>query len=407
MRIGVVSVIAALLGGATLASAQEAPQPKASPYTSVIGTVDKVDSAGKAITVKPDKGDQATVKYDDRTTFSKIPAGETDPKKATPAAASDVAEGDRILARVLTADPARPARSVLLTKHADIVSRQQRTQDEWKTATTGPITSIGPNQIKITSRVPGSPTPKEIAVDISGKVNYQRYNPETGKYEPSTVAAIKTGDQLRVLGQKNADGTEIKAEDIGTGAFKTIGVQIKTIDAAANQIVGTETGSKKPVVIALRADTTLKKFNEMAANMVARQINPTYQQAGGGRRGGGGAPAGGAPGAGAPDGAAAAQGGRGFGGPGGPGGRGFGGGRGRGGMDINRIIEQQPPIQLADLKPGDAIIVTGATGNDPSRVGATAILAGVEPILRAAPNNGADPLAGNWSIGGGAGGEQQ
>ena len=85
-----------------------------------------------------------------------------------------------------------------------------------------------------------------------------------------------------------------------------------------------------------------------------------------------------------------------------------GGGMGRGGrggrnMDIGRIIEQQPSIQLADLKPNDAIIVTGATGNDASKITATALVAGVEPILRAAPNNAADPLAGSWNMGGGGG----
>ena len=72
-------------------------------------------------------------------------------------------------------------------------------------------------------------------------------------------------------------------------------------------------------------------------------------------------------------------------------------------MDIGKIIEQQPAITLAELKAGDAIIVTGATGNDPAKLTATALVAGVEQILRAAPSNGADPLAGSWNMGGGGG----
>ncbi|MGD1070469.1 MAG: hypothetical protein ABSB15_10045 [Bryobacteraceae bacterium] len=74
-------------------------------------------------------------------------------------------------------------------------------------------------------------------------------------------------------------------------------------------------------------------------------------------------------------------------------------------MDIGKIIEQQPAIQLADLKPNDAIIVTGATGDSPSKIIATALVAGVEPILRAAPSNAPDPLAGSWNMGGAPGGE--
>src|SRR5215472_1755508 len=276
-----------------------------SAYTSVIGTVEKIDAGAKAVTVKPDKGDaSATVKYDERTTFEVIPAGETDMKKATPAKDTDLAEGDKVLARVLTADPAKPARTVYITKQADLAKRRERTQEEWKTATNGIITSVDPSVIKINARVPGSPTPKEISVETGPKVDYQRYNAETGAYEASGFAAIKVGDQLRVLGEKNADLTQIKAESIGTGSFKTIGVLVKTIDPAAKQIIGTETSSKKPVVVALRGDTTIKKFSDMAAMMVARQLNPTYQQTVGRGARGGGAPGGGAPGGGAPPAAA-------------------------------------------------------------------------------------------------------
>ena len=54
-------------------------------------------------------------------------------------------------------------------------------------------------------------------------------------------------------------------------------------------------------------------------------------------------------------------------------------------MDVGRTIEQQPAIQLADLKPGDPIIVLGANTNDPGRLVAITLVSGVEPILRAAP----------------------
>jgi hypothetical protein len=360
-----------------------------SPYVSVLGTVEKVDTAGKVITVKPPKADATTVKFDERTTFQKMPAGETDTKKATPAEPTDIAVGDRVIARVLTADPTgKPARTVIVEKQAELAARQEKTQEEWKTATSGLVKAIDAGAITITARVPGSPAPKEIAVRMSPKVDVTRYNPENGKYEASTMAAIKVGDQLRVLGEKNADSTEIKATDVGSGTFKTMGMLVKTIDPATNQISGTDTGSKLPIVIRLRADTSLKKFNDMSAMMVARQLNPTLQQAGRGNRGGGGA----APpptADGAPQGA----------------GRGPGGGRGGRNMDVGKIIEQQPTIQLTDLKPGDALIVNIATGSDPAKVYAIGLVAGVEPILRAAPNSGPDPLAGSWNMGGGGGGE--
>ncbi|MDP9171230.1 MAG: hypothetical protein M3N54_11485, partial [Acidobacteriota bacterium] len=389
-----------------IAPAQDAAQPAKSPYESVIGTVGQSDTAAKVFTVKPDKGDDTTVKYDDKTSFLRIPAGETDMKKALPAAASDVAIGDRIVARVFTADPTgKPARTLYVTKKADLAQRQQSTEEEWKNATSGLVSSVdtGAHQIRFMAKVPGSPAPKEIVADISGKVDYRRYDPDSAKYTESTLAAVKVGDLVRVLGQKNADGTEIKVQSIGSGSFKTIGIQVKSIDAAAKSISGIEISSKRPVTVALRGDTELKKFSDAAAMMVARQLNPSYQQVGGrGGRGGGGGGGNGAPAAapapGAGDGAGA--------GAGAGGGMGRGGGRGGRNMDIGKLIEQQPSIELADLKPGDAIIVTGAIGADPARVTATALVAGVEQILRAAPSNGADPLAGSWSTGGAGGGDQ-
>jgi len=427
MRTVVASVCLVVFGATGSLFAQDAAAAgKASPYASVIGAVNKVDATGKVVTVKPDKGDDTTVKFDDRTSFLRIAAGETDMKKATDAKAADLEVGDRVIARVQTTDPTgKPARTIYITKAADLSKRVLDTAAQWKNATRGLATAIDPAAKTITISTKVGQTARETVLDISGKVDFRHYKPETGQYEAGLLASIRTGDQILVLGQRA--GETIKADSIGFGSFKTIGVVVKSIDAASNTIVGTEAGSKKPITVTLRADTSVKKFSEMSANMVARMLNPTMQNAGG-RGGPGGARGAGAPSAapgaapggdaargGPPAGAAAGgppaggegRGGFGQGGPGGaPGGRGGfgGGGRGRGGMDIGSIIEQQPTIQLSELKAGDALIVTGATGVDSAKLIATALIAGVEPILRAAPSNGADPLAGAWSVGGGGGG---
>jgi hypothetical protein len=83
----------------------------------------------------------------------------------------------------------------------------------------------------------------------------------------------------------------------------------------------------------------------------------------------------------------------------------MGGGRGRGGMDVGRIIEQQPAIQLADVKPNDNLIVSVAIGADPAKIFAIGLVAGADPVLRATANSGPDPLGGSWNMGGGGGGE--
>jgi hypothetical protein len=131
---------------------------------------------------------------------------------------------------------------------------------------------------------------------------------------------------------------------------------------------------------------------------MARRLNPSFQAEGGrGGRGNRGQGAGAAePGAGqAPDG------GRGnFAGGGNFAGRG-GQGSGRAGRnaDPSKLLETQPTIEFADLKAGEPVVVTGAASNDPSKLTAMSLVAGVDPILRAAPQNGADPLGGSWNFG--------
>ena len=59
-------------------------------------------------------------------------------------------------------------------------------------------------------------------------------------------------------------------------------------------------------------------------------------------------------------------------------------------------------MTLSDLKPKDAIMVSTTMGSDPGRVTAIVLLAGVEPILTAAPNAARDIMSG-WNLGGGGG----
>jgi hypothetical protein len=362
----------------SLATAQDA----ARPYISVIGTVEKVDSGGRWFGIKTDKNEETTVKFDDKTSFLRIPAGETDIKKATRISAADVSAGDRILARVRTENPTGlPATTFVITKQADIAQRQQKTREEWQTQSlAGLVKSLDPaaKQIVISVRGLAGP-PRDVTLDVTGGVDFQRYNPESSKYETSTLAAIQPGDQLRVLGQKNADVTQIKAEAVMSGSFKTVPVQIKSIDTGTGQIMATDLGSKKPITINVKPDTTMKKLDEATALLMARRLNPTFQGGGRGAGAASGQPAGGAPAQGGP-----ARGGLG------------GGGRA---LDPSRVLEQQPAIQLADLKPGDPVVVTGSASADLSKITAMTLIAGVEPILRAAPQNGPDPLGGNWNFG--------
>jgi len=384
------------------ASAQEAPRPR---YVSLIGTVEKIDSGAKTLALKTAKGDMPVIKYDDRTQFIMMPAGETDTKKGTRGAAADVSNGDRVIARMLPDDPSKPAVFLYFEKQNAIAELHKKTDEEWATQSVyGTVKAIDPaaKTIVISARGGFGPA-KDVKLDLSGRVEFERFSLDTGKYEASTagLTPIQMGDQVRLIGQKNGDGSEIKVEAIQSATFKSLPVTVRSVDAAAGTIAGTDIATKKPIIIMVKADTQLKRLDDQTALQMARRLNPTFQADGDGRGGRGGGRGGNAAGGGRGD---FAGGGRAFAGRG----QGGGGRAGRGGGDPNKVLDSQPTIQLADLKAGEPVVVTGGPTADLAKLTATSVVAGVDPILRAAPDRGADPLAGNWNFGdlGGGGGQE-
>jgi hypothetical protein len=365
----------------------------ASPYSSVQGSITKVDTAAKVISVKTSTA-ETTVRYSDQTKMLELPPGEADVKKATPIKPEGISVGDHILARVQTRDmTGLPAGSIYINRASDIAKENAAKAKEWQTqAVSGFADSIDIAGKKATMKVKGAAgTPdREVALDLSGTVSYQRFSDKTLDYERADLAAIQPGDHLRVLGEKNTGVTQIKVTDLAADAIRQIGATVKSVDAATGTITATDT-SKKPVTITVRSTTKVKRLDEPTAQMIARIVNPTYQ--GGGRRGGRGG--------------GEADAGRGPGGPGGPG-AGPGGraaGRGRGANQIQTLIDAQPDAKIAELKEGEPIIVSGPASANSSSFSAMMVLSGVDPILRAAPAGGADPLGSGWSNVGGGGSE--
>ena len=70
------------------------------------------------------------------------------------------------------------------------------------------------------------------------------------------------------------------------------------------------------------------------------------------------------------------------------------------------MIERMPPLNLADLKKGDALVISSTAGAEPDKLTAITLLAGVEPILTSAPKGRQGMALGGWNLGMGGGGDQ-
>jgi hypothetical protein len=283
----------------------------------------------------------------------------------------ELAAGDRVVAYYKGAadDKAVQATSLVVRTSADLDEIAKQELADWrKRGTVGTVTATDPAAKTITLRV-GS---KTMTVTASDKTEYHRYSLDSAKptdAKVSSFAEIKVGDQAHVLGNKSEDGTATTAESIYAGTFRQLAATIVSINAATGEMQVKDLAIKKPPPLTIRvnADSTMKKLDPQMAASLARRYGAgrAQDQAGAGA---------GAPGR---------------------------GGRGGGG-DVGQMLDRLPAMPLSALKAGDAIMVSTTMGSDPTRVTVIMLLAGVEPILTAAPSATRDIMSG-WNLGGSGG----
>ncbi len=403
------STIAVIALAAAGVAAQAAPAPQAPPR-GAIGVITEIDAAKKILKVKSDTGLVATVTMRDNTNYLHLPSGTTDITKAVAIAFTDLAVGDRVACTGRTSDDGKEvsAARVLLMTQKDIAAKQQADQQEWqRRGVSGPVVSLdaSANTITINSRGPDG-QPKPLAVQVSPKTVLRRYAQDSIKFDdakPGKFSDIEVGDQVRALGTRSPDGSSYAAEQIVSGGFRNLAVTVISIDAATNSLVVADLDKNKThVTVQVKPDSELKKMPAQTAQMMAARYTAMADgTAGRGGAGGGGRDsAGGAAGRGA-DGAAGGRGGA----PGGAPGEGRGGRGGRG-ADIQQMMQTMPTFTLAELKPGDALMILAAKGSDPAKLTAITVLAGVDAVFSATPASQRPMMLGNWSIdmGGGGGG---
>lgn len=366
--------------------------------TNVVGAVQAVDSASGKITLHTDDGKTVIITPHPSAKFLRLPPGEK-LANATPITAADIGPGDRLLARGELSDDktALAASTLVIMTKADIAKKQQADQAEWqKRGVGGLVTAVDAAAGEVTIKTRSAEGTKPLVIATNDKTIVSRYAPDSVKFadaKPGKIADIKVGDQVRALGTKSDDGAHYAAEELVSGTFRNVAATIISIDPAAQIMKVTDLATKKPLLVHINSDSTMRKLPEMVAKMIAMRTS-----------GAGGAP--GAAGAswqgqrpqGAPAGGAGGPGGTG--GPGGPGASGAPGGM-RGGRngDLQQMLERMPAMKLEDLKPGDAIIVSSTEGKDPSQVTAITLVAGVEPILSAAPGGAQRAMMlGSWNL---------
>jgi hypothetical protein len=328
--------------------------------------VTAIDAGARQITIKTDTGADMKLILKDSTSYMRVGLGEKDLKNATKIALSDIAVGDRVLARGAAGEDSTSlaATSVVVMSKSDIARKHEADHAEWrKRGVFGIVSALNPATKEITISVHSADGTKPMVISASGEVDFRRYAPDSVRFvdaKPSSFTDLQVGDQLKALGTKSEEGSRFTPEFIVSGAFRNVAATVISVDVPGKAIKITDLDTKKPVLVRVAADSTLRKLPPFAANMLATRVNGA---------------------------AAGAQ-------------RPAGGPRGAGSGDLEQMLERMPALDLAELKAGDALIISSTKGAEPDKITAITLLAGVEPILTSAPKGRQGMILGNWNLGG-------
>ncbi|MCC6588592.1 MAG: hypothetical protein IT168_17995 [Bryobacterales bacterium] len=361
------------------------------PPARVLGTVTAVNAAASELSVKTDRGDLYGVKLSERAVVIKLAPGETNLTKGIKIPLSDLIVGDRVLARgdLLAEQKALIANSLIVNRKEEIAKKHERDREEWlRRGVLGVVTAVDPAARKVTLE---SRRYHQVVVTIKPEAAIRRYAEDSVRFadaKPSAIDKIQVKDQLRALGEKNADNTAIEAEDVVFGTFQMIAGRVISVDTANNQLRLDDPQAKRKLLVKITPDTNLRQLPPFLAAMIS----------GGGPGAGGGMNRPGNNGQGPAFGP-----GRGSGPGSGPGpganpsaGGGFRGGPGGG--DPAQMLERFPKIELGGLKPGEAVMVSSTVGANAGELTAITLVAGVEAILTAPRSGDRAANIPGWSL---------
>lgn len=353
-----------------------------------IGAIKSI--SGNSIMLTPDGGSDIAVTVQDGARMLRMAPGQADLKNATPIQLSDVQVGDRVLVRGKMSDDNKTllAVSLIVMKQSDIAAKHQQELQDWqRRGVGGLVKSVDAAAGTVTISALTAAGSKNVEIKSSKNTVVRRYSPDSVRFDDakiSTIADIKPGDQVRARGEKNAEGTEVAAEEIVSGSFRNIAGTVSSVDATANTITVMDLETKKPAVVHVTKDSAMHKLPQMLAMGLAMRLKGSAPEGQNGQ----GPAASGAPGNRPP-----------VGGPGGaPNGAAGPDGRPRNG-DLSQMLNRLPPMQVSELQKGDAVMIVSTTGSSTSNMTVITLLSGVEPILTASPNgSGAASLLSSWTL---------
>jgi hypothetical protein len=296
----------------------------------ILGSVASIDAATLQFTINPDSGTPQRFRVGAETQVVQVAPGEQDLTRGKAARLTDVAKGDRVLVSFVEGLP--EARRIVLVSADDITKRNEAEKLDWqKRGISGIVAGKTAEEVILETRTLLGVV--KTTVVIGGKTKIRQYAPDSVSFaaaRPAKLEAVAVGDQFKVRGERNGDGTRLMAEDAVFGTFLTKIGTVLSVDADARVVRINDIATKTPLTVKISGESRMKT---MAAGRPQAQ--------GHGQE---------------PSSAA----------------------------DITQMLLRMPDGKLEDLKPGASVLVTATRGSRPDEVTAILLLANIDGIIQMA-----------------------
>src|SRR6266498_3162173 len=168
------------------AFAQPAPDPSIK-AAFVTGKVAEINTSAGQITIKTAAGSTVVASVNEKTTYQRMPPGETDRAKAEQTSLTEITVGDGVVARGFVAADKKsvPAQQIIVVSQSEIAKKNQAERMAWARGAKGIVSSLNPStkEITVTSRSLAGAS-QAITVALSDKSKIKRFPPDSiPKYE--------------------------------------------------------------------------------------------------------------------------------------------------------------------------------------------------------------------------------
>ncbi len=253
----------------------------------LIGVVTSLDAATGQLTVRTDAGASLMVSTNEKTSYLRLPPGETRMEAATSITRADVRVGDRVLVPGGASEGAQaaPARQVIVTSAAAAATggAGRAGEDMRARRVVGRVTRVDPARKEVVVQSRTRDGSEDVTVTASGDARLLRFAPDSirpADARQSTFEELRVGDQLRATGERSSDGTRFTAQEIISGTFARVAGQVSSVDAGRGEVTVKGEQNGETFIINVGKNSVLKRVSAEAAEAFAQRRGARREERG-------------------------------------------------------------------------------------------------------------------------------